>query len=1338
MLALVSSSLALDCPAGTVSYWQLDEGSGSAAGDSVGSNDGTVYGGAAWVSGKVNSSLSFDGVNDYIDSGDIDALDGLSSLSISLWVKPTSLSTLKSLISKYNSSTGNWIIETSYNGAGGANNLLFAPTAIGGNDYGYTTGNVLNNNVWTHVAMAYDGSGSGNAERLKAYINGEPVSLNFQGNISSSLPSNSLPVLIGAASDGRYFNGIIDEVAVYNRTLTAQEVQDHYNNGLNNRNYCEAPEAPAGGWIRYGDYQFLEKNESNEILTFDEPRIKDINYITNWNTTMRFSDLSLTSNNLTLMPDQTTGTWESYTFNSMNLTDNFERWAVFTVGNSRTPYTASTFYLSYKVNDTDLSDEGWNALSWNDMKAGLGYILLPDSDRKQFLRFKVTMQRADTNTEPVTLSAISQTGDTKKILYLETKNAMGGLYIVTDYANITDTTTKAIRSAITIINNGTRGIRINNLEGSNQGIEMVSYDNFTGQGIRIQNYAPTGMGMQILQYGDNSGLQSLSYGIGSALYGAGYSTGAALKVDGFGSGDLITTNKGFRVDNNGVIYGNGSGLSGIAKTDQANVWTAQQSFDSLIFPNSDIRMKASKAIFLEEGLNNKIGYGNGFLNIYSNETIYLSSSTLDNRNSTNEVTFRVFDNGVAQIPNLANCNTIDTDSAGNLACGADETGTGSGMDYTNIAMTNQSNIFNYDQKIDGNITISQGFHNIKPDEGQGSYRLSLTGVGNIAGALLWVVNETVEKQLVYHPSNEQFEFNDDVFTTGSILVNATNCNSLDTDPNGLIICGADETGTGGGMQYGDYQFAELNKTETQTFAGDLETNGNLNIGSNGTIQKLYIPTHTANSGLIIGDVNSDYLTITHEGSPIETLRWIINGTIDKQLVYNPNSNRFEFNDKVWADEFGISANNGIDFNADGTPAKTLQWNSGNDRFEFNDDVYISAGLLQNATNCNSLDTDANGLIYCGTDETGTGGGIQYGDYQFAELNKTELQTFTGGIRVNDSLNIEGVDYQTLNNGDSKNILGSGTTNGYGGFLTFNAGKYNDGREFTKLTMGNSTDNMMLESTNTNGVVIQLENPTVRTDLHPASLQFDVYNQGKGIYYDITTKHISINSDYLITHGLKMNETNCNSLDTTNDGTIICGTDETGTGSGMQYGDYQFAEKNESNTFFQKNTFNDEVNISKLAIFGGLVTPAQITILDQFFIKAHGHGVQLEWAEDDSKTFGFNIPYNRFELWGGDLYAGGVRDAGGYRNEHSVLINATACNSLDTDSNGLLICGTDEGARIDQANTWAETQTISADKLLKLTVNTTAIPCDETNTGSIMFSSDNRHYGCDGTNWNALY
>ncbi|MBI4146721.1 right-handed parallel beta-helix repeat-containing protein [Candidatus Woesearchaeota archaeon] len=209
--------------------------------------NGIVANAPVWTaSGRVGGAYTFDGVDDYVDFGDINALDGLSSLSISLWVKPISLSALKSLISKYSAATGNFFVGTA---EFDMNDLVFAPTAIGGLDIGFTTGNFLDNNVWTQVVMVYDGSGIGNAGRLKAYINGSSVSLSFSGTIPGTLPSNSLPVLIGSASDGRYFNGVIDEVLIFNRSLSADQVYQLYVDGNRSRHL----ETISSSQLRRGD-----------------------------------------------------------------------------------------------------------------------------------------------------------------------------------------------------------------------------------------------------------------------------------------------------------------------------------------------------------------------------------------------------------------------------------------------------------------------------------------------------------------------------------------------------------------------------------------------------------------------------------------------------------------------------------------------------------------------------------------------------------------------------------------------------------------------------------------------------------------------------------------------------------------------------------------------------------------------------------------------------------------------------------------------------------------------------------------------------------------------------
>ena len=79
---------------GLISYWPFDEGSGTIAEDAVGDNDGTINGGAAWVTGKFGTALSFDGADggqenhgssetDHVDCGSDASLKPTSAVSIS-------------------------------------------------------------------------------------------------------------------------------------------------------------------------------------------------------------------------------------------------------------------------------------------------------------------------------------------------------------------------------------------------------------------------------------------------------------------------------------------------------------------------------------------------------------------------------------------------------------------------------------------------------------------------------------------------------------------------------------------------------------------------------------------------------------------------------------------------------------------------------------------------------------------------------------------------------------------------------------------------------------------------------------------------------------------------------------------------------------------------------------------------------------------------------------------------------------------------------------------------------------------------------------------------------
>ena len=73
-----------------VAYWRLDETSGTVAHEESRENHATLNNGPVWTEGKINGALSFDGVDDYLDCGDADAL-GPEQMTLSMWLRPAQI-----------------------------------------------------------------------------------------------------------------------------------------------------------------------------------------------------------------------------------------------------------------------------------------------------------------------------------------------------------------------------------------------------------------------------------------------------------------------------------------------------------------------------------------------------------------------------------------------------------------------------------------------------------------------------------------------------------------------------------------------------------------------------------------------------------------------------------------------------------------------------------------------------------------------------------------------------------------------------------------------------------------------------------------------------------------------------------------------------------------------------------------------------------------------------------------------------------------------------------------------------------------------------------------------
>ena len=225
-------------PVGTpLGYWKFDQGADNTC--SGGTNDacnsgsgGTTYDGAntssTWTqNGKFGKAYSYNGSSGRVDFGDFTALETATQASWSFWVRPTTLATSQALLVKANNAATqqSWSIMTD-SSTSTAIRVRIASGATDQSNYGVTPTGVLANNTWAYVTVIYDGGQSGNASKLKVYVNGLPQTLTFTGTIPTTLRATTSSMRSGAWSDagGTFFNGILDEMKVFTQPLTASQV----------------------------------------------------------------------------------------------------------------------------------------------------------------------------------------------------------------------------------------------------------------------------------------------------------------------------------------------------------------------------------------------------------------------------------------------------------------------------------------------------------------------------------------------------------------------------------------------------------------------------------------------------------------------------------------------------------------------------------------------------------------------------------------------------------------------------------------------------------------------------------------------------------------------------------------------------------------------------------------------------------------------------------------------------------------------------------------------------------------------------------------------------------
>jgi hypothetical protein len=204
-------------PAGPVAAYAFDEGTGTTARDSAGTNHATLNRATWTTSGHASRGLALNGVDQNASVPDAAALDLTTAGTIEAWVRPTTVVGQRSLLTKESPTGLSYQVQPV--GSGGRPSAAFN---TGSGDLRMNAGSALALNTWSHVAVTL----SGTIARL--YVNGAQVA---SRTVSGTLAQTSGVLRIGgAATFGDWFAGTVDDLRIYNRALSQLEIVTDRNN----------------------------------------------------------------------------------------------------------------------------------------------------------------------------------------------------------------------------------------------------------------------------------------------------------------------------------------------------------------------------------------------------------------------------------------------------------------------------------------------------------------------------------------------------------------------------------------------------------------------------------------------------------------------------------------------------------------------------------------------------------------------------------------------------------------------------------------------------------------------------------------------------------------------------------------------------------------------------------------------------------------------------------------------------------------------------------------------------------------------------------------------------
>jgi len=223
----VEDDIASQPAEGLICHWEFDEGEGAWAYDSMGGSSLWLQH-PEWTSGVIGSALDFDG-SDYAEGEHHSSQEiHTNQITVSVWIKLNDDvgNDEARIISKQLDEENSWALSIygeGYSGSTG-NQIVFHDSDGSSLWYDCMSPTNLSANRWHHVCVT-DSGGS-----IRIYLNGD---LDWSSDEGYGIPSGiTAPIWVGRTHYRAYFNGLMDDLRVYNRALGAEEITDLHENGL--------------------------------------------------------------------------------------------------------------------------------------------------------------------------------------------------------------------------------------------------------------------------------------------------------------------------------------------------------------------------------------------------------------------------------------------------------------------------------------------------------------------------------------------------------------------------------------------------------------------------------------------------------------------------------------------------------------------------------------------------------------------------------------------------------------------------------------------------------------------------------------------------------------------------------------------------------------------------------------------------------------------------------------------------------------------------------------------------------------------------------------------------